>query len=142
MNVPKHYFSGLSKKNTIEQLKELKKSRKLYKKNKYHQRKKLKSFKSKKSRHVVAFEKKYCTKITDLNKVAKVTGIPKKSLNKIIKKGMGAYYSSGSRPNQTAHSWAYARLASTLLKNNSYRVDKHIIDEAGGVIKPPPKKKC
>ena len=142
MVLPKHYYSGLSKNNKKEQLNELKKSQNLYKKGVYHQRKKMKSFKSKKSRHVVEFEKKYCVNITNLNDVEKVTGIPKKALNKVIKKGMGAYYSSGSRPNQNAHSWAYARLASTLLKHNSYRVDKHIIDEVGGKIKQPPKRKC
>ena len=40
MVLPKHYYSGLSKKNTKEQLNELKKSRDLYKKGVYHQRKK------------------------------------------------------------------------------------------------------
>ena len=142
MVLPKHYYSGLSKKNTKEQLSELKKSRKLYKKRIYHQRKKMSSFKSKKSRHVVEFEKKYCVSISNLKDVSRVTGLPVSALNRVIKKGMGAYYSGGSRPNQNAHSWAYARLASTLLKHNSYRVDKHIIDDAGGKIKPPPKKKC
>ena len=142
MVLPKHYYSGLSKKNTKQQLNELKKSQNLYKKGVYHTRKKMNSFKSKKSRHVVEFEKKYCVNITNLKDVSKVTGLPVKALQKVIKKGMGAYYSSGSRPNQNAHSWAYARLGSTLLKHNSYRVDKHIIDEYGGKIKPPPKKKC
>ena len=140
MVLPKHYYSGLSKKNTKQQLNELKKSQNLYKKGVYHTRKKMDSFKSKKSRHVVEFEKKYCVNITNLKDVSKVTGLPIKALQKVIKKGMGAYYSSGSRPNQNAHSWAYARLGSTLLKHNSYRVDKHIIDEYGGKIKPPPKK--
>ena len=73
--------------------------------------------------------------------LAKRTGCSKKCLKKIVKKGMGAYYSSGSRPNQNAHSWAYARLASTLMKSKAYRVDKHILDEAGVKIKPPPKKR-
>ena len=141
MSIPNHYYSGLSKKNTKQQLNELKKSRKMYKKGIYHQRKKMPSFKGKKSKHVVNFERKYCTSISDLPAVAKVTGVPVSALKKIIKKGMGAYYSSGSRPNQNAHSWAYARLASTLTKNNAYRVDKHILDEAGVKIKPPSKKK-
>ena len=141
MSIPNHYYSGLSKKNTKQQLNELKKSRKLYKKGVYHQRKKMPSFKGKKSKHVVNFERKYCTNISDLPAVAKVTGVPVSALKKIIKKGMGAYYSSGSRPNQNAHSWAYARLASTLTKNNAYRVDKHILDKAGVKIKPPSKKK-
>ena len=141
MVLPKHYYSGLSKKNTKEQLNELKKSRDLYKEGVYHQRKKMSSFKSKKSRHVVEFEKKYCVSISDLKSVSKVTGLPVSALNRVIKKGMGAYYSGGSRPNQNAHSWAYARLASTLMKSNAYRVDKHILDDAGVKIKPPSKKR-
>ena len=142
MVLPKHYYKGLSKKNTKEQLKELKKSSDLYKKGIYHKRKKMDSFKSKKSRHVIEFEKKYCVKISNLKDVSNVTSIPISALKKIIKKGMGAYYSGGSRPNQNAHSWAYARLASTLLKHNAYKVDKHIIDEVGGKIIPPSKIKC
>ena len=127
--IPKHYLAGLSKDNRATQLKFLRKSRKAYKKGIYIPRPQLKSFKSKKSRHVVDFEKKYNIKISDLKAVAKATGVPEPALKKIIKKGMGAYYSGGSRPNQTAHSWAYARLGSVLLKRNSYRVDKHVLDE-------------
>lgn len=127
--IPKHYISKLSKKNTIQQKKEILKSRKLYKKGIYYQRKKMDSFKSKKSKHIVDFEKKYKCKITELKKVSKKTGVPIPALEKIINKGMGAYYSSGSRPSQTAHSWGYARLASVLLKRNAYKIDKHILDE-------------
>lgn len=127
--IPKQYLAGLSKDNRETQLKFLRKSRKAYKKGVYIPRPQLKSFKSRKSRHVVDFEKKYNIKITDLKAVAKATGVPVPALKKIIKKGMGAYYSGGSRPNQTAHSWAYARLGSVLLKRNSYRVDKHVLDE-------------
>jgi len=39
---------------------------------------------------------------------------PKPVLQKIVNKGMGAYYSSGSRPNQTPASWGIARLASAI----------------------------
>jgi len=127
--IPKHYLAGLSKDNRATQLKFLRKSRKAYKKGVYIPRPQLKSFKSKKSRHVVDFERKYNIKINDLKAVAKATGVPVPALKKIIKKGMGAYYSGGSRPNQTAHSWAYARLGSVLLKRNSYKVDKHVLDE-------------
>ena len=45
---------------------------------------------------------------------------------KIIDKGMGAYYSSGSRPNQTPMSWGRARLASVILNGPSRRIDKNI----------------
>ena len=41
-------------------------------------------------------------------------------------KGKGAYYSSGSRPNQTAHSWAYGRLASVILGGPARKIDKSI----------------
>lgn len=142
MTLPKHYYSGLSKKNTSKQLNELKKSQKLYTKGIFHIRPKMESFISQSSRHVIEFEKKYCVKITHLKSVEKVTGVPISALKKIINKGMGAYYSSGSRPNQTPHSWAYARLASTLLKHNAYKIDKHVLDEAKVDIKPPPSKKC
>ena len=101
------------------------------------------SFKSKKSKHIIDFEKKYCTNITDLKAVSKVTNIPISKLKKVINKGMGAYYSSGSRPNQTPHSWGYARLASVLLKNNAYNIDKHILKKNNNSylpIKPFPKK--
>ncbi len=30
--------------------------------------------------------------------------------NKIYRRGLGAYYSSGSRPKMSAHQWAVARL--------------------------------
>ena len=46
---------------------------------------------------------------------------------KIVKKGQGAYYSSGSRPNQTAHSWGIARLASAITSGNAAIIDYHII---------------
>ena len=54
---------------------------------------------------------------------------------------MGAFYSSGSRPNQSAQSWALARLASVILKHGAYKVDRHVLIENGcDKIKPPPQK--
>ena len=138
--IPKQYLAGLSRDNREKQLKALKASRKAYKTGVYIPRPKLASFESKKSRHVVDFERRYNTKITDLKAVARVTGVPVGALEKIIKKGMGAYYSGGSRPNQTAHSWAYARLGSVLLKRNSYKIDKHVLDEYKVKNIKPPKK--
>ena len=51
------------------------------------------------------------------------------ALKQIIRKGEGAYYSSGSRPNQTAQSWGIARLASAITSGNASKVDFHIIDK-------------
>jgi hypothetical protein len=45
-----------------------------------------------------------------------------------MKKGQGAYFSSGSRPNQTGHSWGVARLASAITGGKASQVDlKHLI---------------
>jgi len=50
------------------------------------------------------------------------------ALSKILNKGRGAYYSSGSRPNQTAESWAVARLASALTGGNAAIVDYSLLE--------------
>ena len=89
-------------------------------------RPKVASFKSKRSPYIVRFEKKYGFKISDYNKIHKNI-MKKQGIDKIINKGRGAYYSSGSRPNQTAESWARARLASVILFGNAFRVDKNIV---------------
>ena len=91
-------------------------------------RPKLSSFKSKKSSWIKKFEKKYGTKITDSNFIHKNI-ITKKGQKLIINKGMGAYYTSGSRPNQTPQSWGLARLASVLLKGPAYKIDRGIYDK-------------
>jgi hypothetical protein len=49
-------------------------------------------------------------------------------LAKIINKGAGAYYSSGSRPNQTAQSWGLARLASSITSGKAAAVDYTILE--------------
>ena len=36
----------------------------------------------------------------------------KGTLDKVYKRGLGAYYSSGSRPNVSAHQWAMGRVKS------------------------------
>jgi hypothetical protein len=50
-------------------------------------------------------------------------------LQKIVKKGEGAYYSSGSRPNQTPQSWGFARLASSITAGKAAAVDYDILDK-------------
>jgi hypothetical protein len=65
--------------------------------------------------------------ITPNNELALKTGCKISALNQIIKKGEGAYFSSGSRPNQTPQSWGFARLASSLTSGKSAAVDYDII---------------
>jgi hypothetical protein len=86
------------------------------------------SFKSKRSGWVKKFEDKYGTKITD-KKFINQNIITYTGQKKIIDKGKGAYFSSGSRPNQTPTSWGLARLASVILGGEARRIDKKIWDK-------------
>lgn len=88
-------------------------------------RPKLQSAESRRSPYVVKFEKKYGFKITD-PKVNQI--ITPKGKKLILDKGKGAYFSSGSRPNQTPQSWAYARLASVIMNGAARKIDKDIWD--------------
>jgi hypothetical protein len=50
-----------------------------------------------------------------MSKFASVSGASrysKTTLNKVYKRGLGAYYSSGSRPKTSAHAWAMGRVKS------------------------------
>ena len=130
--IPKRYYLPLNKKDKYLQLQELDKSRKMYRQQKYYTRKKMSSFNSKPSRHVVDFKTCYGINISsNLKTIEKVTGVSVEVCQKILNKGRGAYYSSGSRPNQTAESWARARLASAILKRGAYKIDKHIFIKHG-----------
>ena len=124
--VPKH----LNKKDKKKQSKELKKSRKDYKKKKYYTRKKVKSFKGSKSKHVIKAMKMYnIDNVKPSKNLAKKTKCSLSSLKKMMKKGQGAYFSSGSRPNQTPHSWGIARLASAITGGKAGAVDYHILEK-------------
>jgi hypothetical protein len=52
-----------------------------------------------------------------------------KTLKKIVNKGKGAYFSSGSRPNQTPESWGLARLASAVSGGKASMVDFNLLEE-------------
>ena len=47
-----------------------------------------------------------------VNKYAKSSGISKSTLSKVYHRGLGAYYSQGSRPGVSAHQWAAGRVRS------------------------------
>lgn len=116
MKLPIRYLPNrLSKKDKQKQIKMLMKSRNLYKKNKYYTRKHLPSYKNKTSNHILNARKIYnINNIKPSKELSKKTGCSLSALNKIVKKGEGAYFSSGSRPNQTPQSWGFARLASSI----------------------------
>tara|TARA_R110000803_G_C11764057_1_gene294316 strand:- start:46 stop:534 length:489 start_codon:yes stop_codon:yes gene_type:complete len=93
-------------------------------------RPKLDSFKSKRSNHVIKFEKTYGYKITEKTKIAKDL-LSMAGIKKVIEKGNAAYFSGGSRPNQTPASWSNARLASVLTFGKAADVDKDILLKYG-----------
>lgn len=120
----------LSSKDKKKQTQMLLKSKRLYKQGKYYTRKPVKSFKNKTSSHIIKAKKMYQVEtIGATNELAKKTGCSKFALAKIIQKGEGAYFSSGSRPNQTAQSWGVARLASALTSGKAGAVDYNILNE-------------
>jgi hypothetical protein len=120
----------LTRKDKKKQIQMLEKSKKLYKKGEYYTRKNLKSYKNKPSNHVARARKIYGVETIQPNeKLAIATGCSLDALKKIVKKGEGAYFSSGSRPNQTAQSWGNARLASALTAGKAGAVDYNILHD-------------
>ena len=118
ISLPKKYvpksLSAADKKKQVKSIVEGKK------------RPKVDSFKSKRSTHATAFEKKYGFKISDkrVNQIISPAG-----QKQILDKGRAAYYTGGSRPNQTPESWARARLASVIMGGKARKVDQKIWDK-------------
>ena len=131
IKVPRRYLPSTNEiKDTKKQVKMLMKSRKQYKKGEFFTRKKLKSFKSKTSSHVKDAQRIYnISTLIPNNELVKKTGCSLSALKQIVRKGEGAYYSSGSRPNQTAQSWGLARLASSITAGKSAAVDYDILEK-------------
>ena len=120
----------ITKKDKQKQINMLIKSKKLYKKHKYYTRKHISSYKNKKSKHILKARKIYNIQtIMPNKKLSLKTGCKISALKQIVKKGEGAYYSSGSRPNQTPQSWGLARLASSLTSGKAAAVDYDIIEK-------------
>lgn len=114
-NVPAGYLKGLKGKERQAQIKSIFEGKMRPKT----------SAPTKRSSWTTKFEKKYGHKISD-EKWIHDNIITRAGQKQIIKKGMGAYYSSGSRPNQTPMSWGLGRLASVILNGPSRRIDKNI----------------
>lgn len=120
----------LTKRDKIYEKKQLDKSRKLYRQKKYYTRKQVFSYPHKVSNHILRARKIYKLEhIIPSNELSQKTGCSIKALRQIESKGEGAYYSSGSRPNQTAQSWGRARLASAITGGKSAAVDFNILNE-------------
>jgi len=128
--IPTRYLSPLSKKDKIIQKRMILKSKRMYKKGIYKTRKTLQSYPKKVSSHVVRAKKKFgVDSMVPSLELVKKTGCPLSVLQKIVQKGEGAYYSSGSRPNQTPQSWGIARLSSALTGGPAAKVDASLVKQ-------------
>ena len=129
--IPKRYApKSLTRRDRKKQLAALKKSRRAYKKGLYIDRPKVKSFKSKTSSHIITAKKAYkVDAIKPSKELSKATGCSIKALEEIERRGEGAFYSSGSRPNQTPASWGRARLASSITGGPAAKRDWDILKE-------------
>ncbi len=61
---------------------------------------------------------------TALKNKAEKSNVPLGALTAVYRKGMGAFYSSGSRPGMGAHQWAMARVNSFLKGGKARKVDQ------------------
>lgn len=82
----------------------------------------------KRSPYVKQFEDKYNMKVS-IDGISEKFNIPKTALKQIYDKGVGAFLSSGSRPNVNAFMWGFARIASVLLGGKSRKIDNHIVEK-------------
>lgn len=131
IRVPMRYVPRtLSRKDRSKQIAMLKRSRRMYKRGQYYGRTaKLKSYPHVASKHTDVARRMYrVDKIVPNAALANATKCSVGALQKIVKKGEGAFYSSGSRPNQSPQSWGYARLASAITGGKAAAVDYAILE--------------
>ncbi len=126
--LPKRYVAGLTPAQKKEQVKEIKRVQKVYEETGQVVERKKVGGKTRRSPFVIKYEKLYGYPITDLEKVKRE--FPNTDIDTILSKGRGAFASSGSRPNQTPDSWAYARLASVLTGGKAMAVDRNLIGDS------------
>lgn len=121
-NIPKKYIGTLKGEEKKKQIKSIVEGKKRPET----------SARNRRSTWTVKFDKKYGEQLEKMKggkskkNISKVTGIPLPAVNAVFKKGEGAYSTSGSRPNQTPQSWAYARLFSYILGGPARKADKEI----------------
>lgn len=63
-----------------------------------------------------------------IDKYAKSSGITRSTLERVYRRGLGAYYSSGSRAGVSAHQWAAGRVRSFATgKGGARKADSDLI---------------
>lgn len=123
--IPSQYLADLTEGQKKRQTALIEKSKEDYKRGKVEDRPAVSDTPTKRSPHVIRFEKKYGFPITDKKRLKET--FPDTDIEGILSKGAGAYGSSGSRPNVSIAQWSYARLASVLTGSKALRVDKGLV---------------
>jgi len=144
--IPRRYIpAGLTRKDAHKQRRMILQSRRQYKRgllpapagapanlckqHRFQTRKRVASFRNRRSHHVRNARRMYgVNTISPTPELARATGCSVRALREIVRKGEGAYYSSGSRPNQTPQSWGLARLASAITSGKAAYVDRDILE--------------
>ena len=130
--LPKRYLSNLKGTDLKKQIKSIFEGK---------NRPAIKSRKARKSTWTAKFDRAYGDDIAklkggkSLKNIAKVTGISEKALKEVYDKGNAAYYTGGSRPNQTPASWAYARIYSYVMGGNTRKIDNEITEKYNVIFK-------
>lgn len=119
MKIPKRYIpDSLTKKQKQKQIKSI---------HEHTHRPVLKNVKTRRSKWTVKATN-YFGDRRSLKDIASKLKINVKGLKEIYKKGEKAYFTSGSRPNQTPYSWAQARVYAVLFGSPARQIDKDIVD--------------
>jgi hypothetical protein len=125
--VPKKYTAGLSADKAKKRRAEIKATAKKYKAGKLS---KAEMDKIAKERAKDKYKKGGSASKTPacVKKYAKSSGKSTSTLMKVYKRGMGAYYSSGSRPGQSPQSWGCGRVRSFATgKGGARKADKDLL---------------
>ena len=135
--IPSKYKKGLTKEEAKKKTENIKKTKQLLKENKKKEAEELAKKRpttkdTKKSSFTVRFNKKFPNVKTQTKEFEKVTGIPLSIQNKIVKRGEGAFLSSGSRASVSSPTqWGRARLLAFYWKivDNKLDFDKDLAEK-------------
>ncbi len=134
--VPLKYLRGLTKKQRDKKVRNIKKTKKLLKKNKKKlaikvSKKRPLSKSKKKSSWTVQFREKYGDVKVPSKELERRSGMDIRAQRAIIRKGEGAFLSSGSRASVSSpKQWGLARLYAVLMGSEGARkADKKIIEK-------------
>jgi Family of unknown function (DUF5824) len=137
MYKPRKYFTGLSKTQKKQKLKEMRHFGSLSWKNPkaYTGFKTDEVVKSKPSNYTRKW-KAIFPKALSLKQKSEATGVPLKYIKKSYNRGMAAWR-TGHRPGATEQQWGYARVHSFLLKGKTYRTTNSDLAKAAIKESPP-----